>query len=1212
MSDSHDRGENALITGALWELLQNSEDSIFIKDAELAYLGGSKVFAGTAGLESAAELLGKTDFDLFPEATAKSCRQSDDEVLKSGRPVLGILERMTDKSGEDRWTRISKYPIRGADGRLIGLYGVSRDITGEVELRERVKSAEDSLRLLDNLPCGAGVFYEKDGHLLLAFANEGFFRVHHNTRESWRRHLGADVIEVILATDRPAVLDEFARVRGRSGKDGRAEYRVVGADGALHWIDVRFRAAYQQDGVWYYYAAYSGLDRQKETEDKLADSRNALAEAMQNTDLQFFTYYPGQARCENFLLNNRFSQLPTVWENYPEDFIVYTGLSPEDAEAYRAMIRAADRGDERAECTVRFLYKAAYIWEKVSITTVRDDGGNVVRAQGYSINVTGRRRAEERLRKERMRLKTMENGVFESFSFNLTRASEPEIQTSDQAMLEGGVSETLLKEALDICPPLDNANPMTREILLRAAARIPDSADRRMFISSCSGEAVRTAVREGHFIGNIRYRRYVGDRLVWVSTGVEVLPDPESGDLIAFYYTSDVNDEVIRERISSGIVGKNYDCVSCLDLHSGIFSVITGTDESLRSLSGMRYEDMLREASGRFVAAEDVDRYMRELSLDAITGALKENQFYTVYNSRSQTAEELPGKPLRHIKNDIFYLDERRDILVFLLSDVTEIYEQERESRERLETALAAAKQASLAKSNFLSRMSHEIRTPLNGIIGMDAIAAQYINNPEKIEDCISKIGISARYLLSLINDILDMSRIESGKLLLRSEKFMFRDFISGINTMIYGQTKAKGLDYECVVSNEIAEAYVGDAMKLQQVLVNVLGNAVKFTKAGKVTLDIRPLSVSGTRSVVRFTVNDTGIGIREDHLETIFAPFEQEDTTTTTTFGGTGLGLAITKNLVNLMGGSIRVRSIVGVGSEFTVDVPLTIDESVLTQPKLDLHFEKMTTLIVDDDLVVCEQTEKILCDIGMRGEWVTSGAEAVKRVRKNREKSSYYDYILIDWKMPDMDGIETTREIRRIVGPDVTIIIISAYDWESIEVEAKAAGANLLISKPVLKASLVSAFQRARGQEETKPADACEFDFSGRRVLVAEDNQINSEIARTLLEARNFTVEVAVNGLKAMEQFLKHPGGYYDAILMDIRMPLMDGLQATVNIRNCDKPDAKTIPIIAMTANAFDEDVEKSRAAGMNAHLSKPIEPDYMYAILDRLVCHPEECGG
>jgi CheY-like chemotaxis protein len=350
--------------------------------------------------------------------------------------------------------------------------------------------------------------------------------------------------------------------------------------------------------------------------------------------------------------------------------------------------------------------------------------------------------------------------------------------------------------------------------------------------------------------------------------------------------------------------------------------------------------------------------------------------------------------------------------------------------------------------------------------------------------------------------------------------------------------------------------------------------------------------------------VNDTGCGISEENITRIFEPFEQADTSTTTTYGGTGLGLAITKNLVDLMGGMIRVRSIVGVGTEFSIDIPLTVDASVAVPRRENIHFEKLHTLIVDDDLIICEQTSTVLQEIGMLGEWVTSGREAVEKVRSNYLNRKNYDFILIDWKMPDMDGIETTRKIRSIVGPDVTIIIISAYDWESIEAEAKAAGANLLITKPLFKSALVSAFERCLGASESEELKESDFDFSGRRVLVAEDNQINAEIARALLESRHFEVEMAPNGLKAMEMFVQQPVNYYDAILMDVRMPMMDGLQAAANIRHWSKADAKTIPIIAMTANAFDEDVERSRAAGMNAHLSKPIEPELMFRTLYRLM--------
>ena len=556
------------------------------------------------------------------------------------------------------------------------------------------------------------------------------------------------------------------------------------------------------------------------------------------------------------------------------------------------------------------------------------------------------------------------------------------------------------------------------------------------------------------------------------------------------------------------------------------------------------------------------------------------------------------------------YLNHEKSSIIFTRRDISDLFEKEHEHAQQMEVALAAAKQANRAKSDFLSRMSHEIRTPMNAIIGMDALAAQALGNNDRVADCLSKIGISARYLLALINDILDMSRIESGKMLLNNEKFVLSELISGVNAMIYNQAKAKGLEYECLVSNDAEEAYIGDAMRLQQILINVLGNSVKFTSKGKISLEVRTeVSADGKRKELQFVVNDTGCGIREENYEKIFEPFVQGVPNYTTVYGGSGLGLAITKSLTDLMGGSIKVRSIVDVGTEFTISVPLKPAAVKADLSLVDLHFEKMKVMVVDDDIFVCEQTSEILKDLGISGEWVTSGIEAVHRVREKSENGIYYDFIFIDWKMPDMDGLETTRQIRRLVGPDVTIIIISAYDWEAIEVEARAAGANLLITKPIFRSTLISAFEKTLRHNEDAEEKQVEYDFTGRRVLVAEDNQINAEITRNLLENKKCKVELAGNGVRAMEMFVQNPVGYYDAILMDIQMPVMDGLQATINIRHWSRCDAKKIPIIAMTANAFDEDIEKSRAAGMNAHLSKPIEPDLLYHTLCRILLDPQD---
>jgi two-component system sensor histidine kinase/response regulator len=482
------------------------------------------------------------------------------------------------------------------------------------------------------------------------------------------------------------------------------------------------------------------------------------------------------------------------------------------------------------------------------------------------------------------------------------------------------------------------------------------------------------------------------------------------------------------------------------------------------------------------------------------------------------------------------------------------------------------------------------------------------------VADCISKIGISSRFLLSLINDILDMSRIESGKMLLKNEKIPTEEFLNGINSICYAQAASKGVDYECIADPVLDDYYVGDAMKLQQVLINILSNAIKFTsEGGKVTFSASQRKKTKNDAVLRFIVNDTGVGMSEEFIPHIFEPFSQESTGTTAVYGGTGLGLAISKNIVDMMDGRITVRSIKGIGTEFTVDVKLGISEEEKhrhSQKKHDYNFSHLKTLVVDDDVAVCESAVSTLREMGVQAQWVDSGRKAVDLVAGLKDNGRYFDMILVDWKMPDMDGIETARRIRAIVGPDVTIIIMTAYDWLSIEHEAKLAGVNLLMSKPMFKSSLVSAFTRALGEkEERRQPVNVEYNFAGKRILLVEDNQINTEVAALLLRDKGFEVDTAENGLRALERFSKSEPGYYDAILMDIRMPLMDGLTAANNIRHLSNADAHTVPIIAMTANAFDDDIEKSKAAGMNAHLAKPVDPQRLYQLLYDFVFGKED---
>ena len=703
-------------------------------------------------------------------------------------------------------------------------------------------------------------------------------------------------------------------------------------------------------------------------------------------------------------------------------------------------------------------------------------------------------------------------------------------------------------------------------------------------------------------------RRRNDDGAFWGSTNLRTCLNPETGDIIIFFYTFDITEQKLQEILLSKITQLGYDIIIEIDLQQGTHRLVSFQSGRTDIISPRgEFQKEIRAIAEEHMDQASRQEYFQKLDFDYMKKHLEKEDSYTF-------VVEIKGEDgsMRVKRFQVFWIDRDLERVCIARADVTDVVRQEQRQKEELAAALVAAEQANAAKSDFLSRMSHEIRTPMNAIIGMSTIAAQSIGDDEQVEDCISKIGISSRFLLSLINDILDMSRIESGKLLLKSDKIPIEEFLSGISSICYAQAAAKGVEYECIVDPVLDDYYIGDTMKLQQILINILSNAIKFTgEGGKVTFSASQRRKTKNDAELRFIINDTGVGMSEEFLPHIFEPFSQESTGTTALYGGTGLGLAISKNIVDLMDGKITVRSIKGIGTEFTVDVKLGItEEGKLRHKKKAVHnFSHLKTLVVDDDVAVCESAVVLLKDMGVKAEWVDSGHKAIDRVQHLWDENRYFDMVLIDWKMPGMDGIETARRIRRIVGPDITIIIMTAYDWAFIEHEAKLAGVNLLMSKPMFKSSLISAFSKALGEKEDQLQQTQEYDFTGRRVLLVEDNSINTEVAVMLLESKGFVVDTAENGLRALELFSKSKEGEYDAILMDIRMPLMDGLTAATNIRHLSNADAKTVPIIAMTANAFDDDIEKSKIAGMNAHLAKPIEPERLYQTLVHFIFGKED---
>ncbi|MCD2491591.1 response regulator [Lacrimispora sp. NSJ-141] len=750
------------------------------------------------------------------------------------------------------------------------------------------------------------------------------------------------------------------------------------------------------------------------------------------------------------------------------------------------------------------------------------------------------------------------------------------------------------------------------EIVINLAATAIDNAYGSEILRTLNREQMLSNFAKGKVDYCLDFlRRSSTGGLFWARTSFRISRNPDSGDIIAFFYTLDVTEKRLLENLLDRLTCLDYDLIAEIDLRQGGYRLVAQDASWKRTVP--TEGDFQREVLG--ISGSCIDEAGRQTVIDQLDFVYMQEQLeqHDAYTFIAEF-QDVSGKT--SVKRfQVFYINKELGRVCMTQTDVSDVVRQEQRQKEELASALVAAEQANAAKSDFLSRMSHEIRTPMNAIIGMSTIAAHHIGDREQVEECISKIGISSRFLLSLINDILDMSRIESGKMLLKEEKIPTEEFLNGINSICYSQAAAKGVEYECILDPVLDDYYMGDAMKLQQVLINVLSNAIKFTtEGGKVAFSVEQRRRDKNGAELRFVVNDTGVGMSEEFLPHIFEPFSQEYTGTTALYGGTGLGLAISKSIVDMMGGRVTVRSIKGIGTEFAVDVRLGITEEEKlrhNQKKQNYNFSQLKTLVVDDDVAVCESAVATLHEMGITAQWVDSGRKAVERVREMWVAGNHYDMILIDWKMPEMDGIETARRVRAIVGPEVTIIIMTAYDWIAIEQEAKLAGVNLLMSKPMFKSSLVSAFSKALGiqQEHQRKEEPVDYDFTGKRILLVEDNALNTEVAKMLLEDKGFTVDTAENGLRAMELFNKSQEGFYDAILMDIRMPLMDGLTAAGNIRHLSNADSGTVPIIAMTANAFDDDIEKSKAAGMNAHLAKPIDPSRLYQTLYDFIFKGEE---
>ena len=926
--------------------------------------------------------------------------------------------------------------------------------------------SEELLRLI---PSGVGIYDVTGAQVRMVYLNDGYYQMIGIPRAARRQYEGANTLGAFHPDDLPGLLAEAA-VSISEKRMFQYKYRVLVGEGVYRWLYIRANHVALDARTERFFASYYDIDEMARAQQALREKEILFSEMLKYSGTTHFIYYPARHRYEAIALPEQYRRLPAAMDDFPESFIRYVEMQDEDAARYRAMIRAIDGGAAEAECTVRVKFLGQYSWLRVRCQSIFDADGSVARAVGSSVPADSFKAAEQRLREERQQMKSLQSGLLSVVSVNVTR--DCRFGAGRAPAAPDWRADPLYAELLRCEPAAAEQNPETLGILLSAAKSIPNPAQRERMLRACSHAGLMRLHASGRRETVLEYRRETPQGLRWVSTRISLTQDPDSGDILAAFVTSDVNERVIYRTISEKIIGRDFEAVMYCEIGTGRLSVKNDDVSGGQYFTSLPYADMVARLLKR-VRPEDAARVAEGLRIEKITAELAVKDVCSLYFTATDRDETLPGRPCKRIKCDLFYLDERRDLFALLLSNVTAIYEQEQAQMQKLREALHAAEAASAAKSEFLSRMSHDMRTPLNGIIGMTYLT-QEMDLPAAARENLAKIDTSSKFLLALINDVLDMAKAESGKIELHPEPYPPGEFADYIRAVVEPlcREKHQTFVFEPV---EMREGLVPlqDKLRINQIVFNLLSNAVKYTpEGGTIRYTAREHLTGPRRMVLHIEVADNGIGMSEAFQKVLFTPFTQEGRDDNSEQRGSGLGLAITKRLVALMNGTISVESAPGRGTTFFLQ---------------------------------------------LEGDCVPADGEA----------------------------------------PD-----------------AQAAAP-------------------ARGG------------LAGLRVLLCEDHPLNQEIAETLLAERGVRTAIAEDGQKGAAMFADSAVGFYDAVLMDIRMPVMDGYQATAAIRALDRPDAATVPIIAMTADAFEDDVRRCLAAGMNGHLAKPIDPQRLYAVL------AEACG-
>lgn len=910
--------------------------------------------------------------------------------------------------------------------------------------------------LIDNAPIGIAICRVGKGYKV-EYISEGFCKIFEGDRRDLARRYSEDFTMDAYHQDRYKIRNAYENAV-LTNKTCSTTYRILGKREDIKWISLSIKATKIDENDYRTYASYSDITDQIKAREELRFSESGLESVIEHAGIYFWEYDIAHSRSEQSKKSSEDFGIPRIVENFPQYLVDLGIVHKSSAKDFIEMHRMIREGVPVIQKNIQMVRSDGRTeWSNVKYTVVFDEAHRPVRAIGTGINVDEQVKLEQKYNEMLAFRNVTENQILASCRLNISSNLCRDSVSENKKLKEVGMVDTV------------------DEFFHRVYENITDGKEE--YKALFNRKNLLSSFKSGEKTVSIDHKYNIGDRYIWITSQINMEENPATGDVEGIIFSIDIDQEKINQLMLDKVAFYQYDYIMIIDAYSDTFKTYVMTRDKGISIpySGV-YSKETEEFIAKYILGDFRKICEESLNIQYMTQRLRECDSYFIYG---KIHTDLGNTVTEKI--EITYIDREREIIALSGIDVTDMMAAEQQKNEALSVALIAAKQASAAKTDFLSRMSHEIRTPMNAIIGMADIADQSIGDDEQIKDCIGKIMMSSKFLLALINDILDMNKIESGKILLKREEMRFDNLIENVNLICMSQAREKGVNYSCKVSPRVKSCYIGDRVKLQQVMINILSNGIKFTPAGgAVELEIDEIRDVGESATVRFTVKDNGCGISEDFIPHLFDPFTQEHSGNTSSYGGTGLGLSISKNLVALMNGHIEVKSRVGKGTQFTVSV----------------------------DLDLCKENT--------------------------------------------------------IIKPQ----IIDEY-WES-------------------------------SSEKNQKAE--DMKIYGRRVLLVEDHPINIEVAKRLLEKKGVSVECAKDGRSAVEMFDRSEAGYYDAILMDIRMPVMDGLEAARAIRGMNVEKSDTVPIIAMTANAFDEDVEKSKLAGMNDHIAKPIDPQKLYRTLGK----------